>query len=66
MLALNGVNYNASSIIVISMMLALSNTNFKASIIGILMTLALNNINYNSIIGILIMLALNSINVWIA
>ena len=34
--------------------------NYKASIIGILIMLALNNINYKaSIIGILIMLALN-------
>ena len=37
--------------------------NYKASIIGILIMLALNNINYKaSIIGILIMLALNNIN----
>ena len=37
--------------------------NYKASIIGILMMLALKNINYKaSIIGILMMLALKKIN----
>ena len=41
----------------------LKNINYKASIIGVLITLALKNINYKaSIIGILMMLALNNIN----